>query len=425
MKKKNKYSRIRLIKLLIILCSVSAIQFSCSSSDNNNSDTIDRDGISKVNDSTKDANNTPLPEEIQDDGKEPVDIHFAKFIGNESVRKLSSINDFEEAINNAEFETIDESDFFIIFNFEINHSVEISNPKILAYYSHNDTTKLWLVKTDGDVHCPEDSWLIHTGKNDFYYHKKINIRTFCLGDMQPCSEFGRTEQGNIFLKTGAAYYSLDSTRYGVPFGQKIYTKTCIYDINLNLLKTDSIDSGSNDKNNTSVMSSLTSRKIKLFMSSKRGIKMIKYVITLSTSEREELEAMTSKGIHLSTKIKSALILLNCDTSEHSKRYTNQTISDIVHISTKTIDRVKKRFVEEGYDAIFNPPKPKRTYIKKADGEVEAHLVALCCGEPPSGFAKWSLRLLADKMVELNYIESISHETVRQVLKKTNLNLGKV
>ena len=153
--------------------------------------------------------------------------------------------------------------------------------------------------------------------------------------------------------------------------------------------------------------------------------MIKYVITLSTSEREELEAMTSKGIHLSTKIKSALILLNCDISKHSKRYTNQTISDIVHISTKTIDRVKKRFVEEGYDAIFNPPKPKRTYIKKADGEVEAHLVALCCGEPPAGFDKWSLRLLADKMVELNYIESISHETVRQVLKKTNLNLGKV
>jgi len=172
------------------------------------------------------------------------------------------------------------------------------------------------------------------------------------------------------------------------------------------------------------MSSLTSRKEKLFLSSKRGMKMIKYVITLTSSEREELEVMISKWNHSSTKIKNALILLNYDTGEHSKRYTNQTISDIVHVSMKTIDRVKKKFVEEGFDAIFNPPKPKRTYIKKADGEVEAHLVALCCGEPPAGFAKWSLRLLADKMVELNYIESISHETVRQVLKKTNLSLGK-
>jgi len=240
LKKKKNYSIIHLIKLLIIIYSVSAIQFSCSSSCNNNSDIIDRDSISKIKESTKDAKNTALPEEIKDDGKEPVDIHFTKFIGNKSVSRLRSIDDFEEAINNSECETIDVSDFCKIFNFEINHSVEISNPKILAYYSHSDTTKLWLVKTDGDVHCPEDFWMIHTGKNDFYYHKKINIRTFCLSDMQPCSKFGRTGQGNIFLKTGAAYYSLDSTRYGVPFGHKIYTKMQIYDINLNLLKTDSI-----------------------------------------------------------------------------------------------------------------------------------------------------------------------------------------
>jgi len=152
--------------------------------------------------------------------------------------------------------------------------------------------------------------------------------------------------------------------------------------------------------------------------------MIKYVINLTQEEREELLKMISKGVHLSVRIKNALILLNNDISEHSKKYSNQTISDIVHVSMKTIDRVKKKFVEEGFDAIFDPPKPKRTYIKKADGEVEAHLVALCCGEAPAGFAKWSLRLLADKMVELNYVESISHETVRQVLKKTNLSPGK-
>ena len=153
--------------------------------------------------------------------------------------------------------------------------------------------------------------------------------------------------------------------------------------------------------------------------------MIKYIITLTTEERATLEKMINKGVHHSPKIKAALVLLNSDTDKDSKSYTNQIISDVVHVSMKTIDRVKKKFVEEGYDAVFNPPKPKRIYNKKADGNVEAHLIALCCGEAPEGFAKWSLRLLADKMVELNYIDSISHETVRQVLKKTKLNLGKV
>ncbi len=86
---------------------------------------------------------------------------------------------------------------------------------------------------------------------------------------------------------------------------------------------------------------------------------------------------------------------------------------------RTIDRVKKSFVEEGFEISLNGKKSSRIYEKKADGEVEAHLVALSCSEPPAGFGKWSLRLLADKMVELQYIDSISHETVRQVLKKTN------
>ena len=152
--------------------------------------------------------------------------------------------------------------------------------------------------------------------------------------------------------------------------------------------------------------------------------MIKYIVTLTAEERTTLEELVSKGVHHSPKIKAALILLNSDTNNNSKSYTNQIMCDVVHVCMKTIDRIKKKFVEEGYDAVFNPPKPKRIYNKKADGNVEAHLIALCCGEAPEGFAKWSLRLLADKMVELNYVDSISHETVRQVLKKTNLNLGK-
>ena len=92
---------------------------------------------------------------------------------------------------------------------------------------------------------------------------------------------------------------------------------------------------------------------------------------------------------------------------------------------KKIDRVKKRFVEDGLDIALNGRKGRRIYVKKADGDFEAHLVALSCGDPPEGFARWSLRLLADKVVELDYIDNVSHETIRQVLKKTKSNLGSV
>lgn len=83
---------------------------------------------------------------------------------------------------------------------------------------------------------------------------------------------------------------------------------------------------------------------------------------------------------------------------------------------RKIDRVKKRFVEEGFDAALDKKVGSRVYAKKTDGDFEAHLVALSCGKPPEGFARWSLRLLADKVVELNYIDSISHESVRRILK---------
>ena len=98
------------------------------------------------------------------------------------------------------------------------------------------------------------------------------------------------------------------------------------------------------------------------------------------------------------------------------------IVHILNISMRKIDRVKKRFVEEGIEVALNGKKRNRIYDKKADGDFEAHLVALSCSEPPEGFARWSLRLLADKVVELGYIDSISHETVRRILKKYILNI---
>ena len=91
---------------------------------------------------------------------------------------------------------------------------------------------------------------------------------------------------------------------------------------------------------------------------------------------------------------------------------------------RKIDRVKKRFVMEGMETALTKKKGSRIYEKKTDGDFEAHLVALSCSEPPEGFARWSLRLLADKVVELKYIDSISHEAVRGILKKKKLNHGK-
>jgi len=95
----------------------------------------------------------------------------------------------------------------------------------------------------------------------------------------------------------------------------------------------------------------------------------------------------------------------------------------LNISMKKIDRVKKRFIEDGLDITLNGRKGSRIYKKKADGDFEAHLIALSCSDPPEGFSRWSLRLLADKVVELDYIDNISHETIRRVLKKTKSNLG--
>jgi len=153
--------------------------------------------------------------------------------------------------------------------------------------------------------------------------------------------------------------------------------------------------------------------------------MKKYIVTLTENARETLGVLTSKGKHKSQKILNALILLGCDESEfQKKRSTNKEIAQVLNVSMKKIDRVKKRFVEDGLDTTLNSRKGSRIYAKKADGDFEAHLVALSCSDPPEGFTRWSLRLLADKVVELNYINNVSHETIRRVLKKRNQALAK-
>lgn len=153
--------------------------------------------------------------------------------------------------------------------------------------------------------------------------------------------------------------------------------------------------------------------------------MKKFIVTLDEDERRHLNKLTSKGKHRSQKVLNALILLACDEGEHQEtRSKNEEIARVLGISMRKIDRVKKRFVVDGLDVALNGRKGSRVYKKKVDGELEAHLIALSCSNPPEGFSRWSLRLLADKAVQLDYIEQISHETVRRILKKTSLSPGR-
>jgi transposase len=152
--------------------------------------------------------------------------------------------------------------------------------------------------------------------------------------------------------------------------------------------------------------------------------MVLYTVKLTKWEVEELHSIISKGAHSSQTFRAAYILLNCDEGEYSEKVTNEQISKVLKIGMRTIDRVKKKFVNNGFEATLERRATTRKYEIKVDGDMEAKLISLCCSEPPKGYARWSLRLLADKMVELKYTESISYVTVGNVLKKMNLSLGK-
>ena len=147
--------------------------------------------------------------------------------------------------------------------------------------------------------------------------------------------------------------------------------------------------------------------------------MVRYKVTLTKEEQDILLAIINKGTHGSQKFRNAYILLNVDEGEFSSKIVNRQICEVLKVGMRTIDRVKKKFVEEGFDCALERITGMRIYQNKTDGDFEAHLTSLVCSQAPDGFAKWSLRLLSDKMVDLNYVESISHETIRKVLKKTN------
>ena len=148
--------------------------------------------------------------------------------------------------------------------------------------------------------------------------------------------------------------------------------------------------------------------------------LIRYKVTLNKQERQSLQDIATRGKHSSQKVLNALILLGCDEGPfQNRKLTAQELTGVLPVSMRKIDRIKRRFVEHGLEEALVKSKAQRQYMKKADGDFEAHLIALSCSKPPRGHARWSLRLLADKMVELEYTDSISYETVRRVLKKTS------
>ena len=148
----------------------------------------------------------------------------------------------------------------------------------------------------------------------------------------------------------------------------------------------------------------------------------KYIVSLSEAERQTLEQLVRTGKRSASMMNHARILLKADSQQPTGSCPDQAIKEALDISMRTIGRVRKRFVEEGLEAALKP-RPGQGRKPKLDGEVEAHLVALRCSEPPEGRGRWTLRLLASRMVELEYVEELSHESVRQVLKKTNCSPG--
>jgi len=149
----------------------------------------------------------------------------------------------------------------------------------------------------------------------------------------------------------------------------------------------------------------------------------RYRVTLTESERVDLRKLVSVGKAAARKIVRARILLLADQAEAGSAMSDREIVESLGCGRASVERIRQQFVEDGLEAVLNPKPSQRVYERKLDGKAEAHLIALACGAPPAGRSRWTLRLLGDQMVALEHVESVSFETVRRVLKKTNLSLG--
>jgi hypothetical protein len=149
----------------------------------------------------------------------------------------------------------------------------------------------------------------------------------------------------------------------------------------------------------------------------------KYFVKLSSEDRSYLEKLVSSGTAPARKIRRARILLKSDCSEGGPNWTYEAICDAIDVNSLTVANVRKAYVEGGLEKALNRQKPNRTYEHRLDGSAEAHLIALACSDAPEGYERWTLRLLRDRFVKLEIVDSVSHETIRTTLKKTKLSLG--
>ena len=149
----------------------------------------------------------------------------------------------------------------------------------------------------------------------------------------------------------------------------------------------------------------------------------KYVVTLTEVERHMLQEMLSRGKAAARKLAHARVLLKADASVGGPAWSDDTIAQGLEVGRATVERIRREFVEEGLQAALERRKSRREYQRALDGDGEAHLVAMACSRAPEGRSRWTLRLLAERMVQLEYVDQVSKDTVWRVLKKTNLNLG--
>lgn len=148
----------------------------------------------------------------------------------------------------------------------------------------------------------------------------------------------------------------------------------------------------------------------------------RYEVKLADTERDHLKNLVSAGVEKARKLTRARILLKAN-----EEWTDKQVHEALDVGEATVERIRKRYVEEGLDVALNRKPTSRQYERKIDGKTEAHLIAMVCGDAPEGYARWSLRLLSERLVTLEQveIESVSHETVRRALKKTTLSLGRI
>ena len=150
--------------------------------------------------------------------------------------------------------------------------------------------------------------------------------------------------------------------------------------------------------------------------------MKKYIVELTSEERKRLTGLVKKGKTAGYKIRHAQMLLKAEQGNQGPGWPDAQVAEVFAANVTTVERLRKRFIEQGLDAALERSK-RKNYAHKLDGDAEAHLIATACSDPPAGRNEWSLRLLADRLVELYVVDSVSYMTVSRTLKKTNLSRG--